>query len=565
MDITLDKKGNTEASIRISLKEEDYQPSIDQKIKEYRKQVNLKGFRPGKVPAGLIKKMYGKAIKVEEINELLARKLPEYIQESNLKIVGEPMPDRTSVENIDWDNQSDFEFSYDVGYINDFTYEISKEVNITKYVIPVTEEKIDEAIENLKKRFGKSEAIEGASEKDDRLFGLLSAVADPLSEDESGAKDLPETNEATDPEAADTALTEEVFTQRVEVMDKELADLEEGLEQLQVRINQHTEDAEQFTSQAASVASAENEHEPDQATQSLSEDIDRLRLEAEGLQAEINSLKAHNDQEIEDSLHPIALGPLSDQQAAPFLGVKVNDEVYFDIRETFPEDKTVASLLNISTDEAAQVKGEYRYKVKRVSRLIPSELNQAFYDNVFGPDAAQDEASFREKVREALQDNYQQESDALLARDVRNYYVDHTDIDIPRDFLKRWIVATSKNEITEAQLEEEFDDYIKEMKWSLLSNKIAEDREIKVEHEQIKQKARESVFAQFGMMNSDLMNDERFDPIVDNYLQGENGNNYMRIFNQTRADKVLEEIKRGISIEEKEVTTEAFNDLLKQE
>ena len=460
MDITLDKKGNTEASIKILLKEEDYQPNIEQKVKEYRKQVNLKGFRPGKVPAGLIKKMYGKAIKVEEINELLAKKLPEYIQENNLKIVGEPLPDRASVENIDWDNQSEFEFSYDVGYVNDFTYELSDQVKVTQFTIPVTEDKIDETIENLKKRFGKTEKVEGASERNDIVAGVLSQV------------------------------------------------------------KSSSDDAEESDEEAA---------------------------------------------ELMENNVTLDLSSLDDEKAMPFVGVQAGDEIFLELRDLFPEDKDVAAQLNIEEERAKDLSGEFSFRVESVSRQQPAELNQEFYDSVFGPNEAQDEDSFREKVKEAISDNYQQESEALLARDIRNYCVDNTDIEIPRDFLKRWILATNKEEITEEQLDKEFDDYIKEMKWSLLSNKIAEDREIKVEHEEVKQKAREAVFAQFGgMMNSDLMNDERFDPIVDNYLQGENGNNYMRIFNQARADKVLDEIKKEITIEEKEVTTDEFNDQFKQ-
>ena len=559
MDITLDKKGTTEASIKISLKEEDYQPQIEEKVKQYRKQVNLKGFRPGKVPAGLIKKMYGKAIKIEEINELLAAKLPQYIRDNDLKIVGEPLPDREAVESIDWDHQSDFEFSYDVGYINDFSYDLSEDVKITKYVIPVTEEKIDETIENLRKRFGETEKVEGPSEKDDELYGLLSAVDDPSSanDDSTTAQDPSEASEALNNEAAGKELThEELIAQNMEAMDKEVANLEEKLEQMQARISQQEEEVEKHISNVEKAE--ENDEPPTEASQQVSEDIDQLRQEAERLQDEISSLKASNDQEIEDSLDLITLGTLSDEQAAPFLGVKADDEVYFDIRETFPKDETVAYMLNISAEEAAKIAGEYRYKVKRIIRPIPAELNQELYDSVFGPDQAEDEASFREKVREAIQDNYQHESEGLLTRDIRNHFVEHTDIDIPREFLRRWILTTNDS-ITEEQLNEEFDDYIKEMKWSLLSNKIAEDKDIQVEQEEIKQKAREAVFAQFGMMNNDMMNDARFDPIVDNYLQAENGNNYMRMFNQARADKVMDEIMKAITIEEKEVTTEEFN------
>ena len=139
MDITLDQKGGNEASIKILLKPEDYQPKIDQKVKQYRKQVNLKGFRPGKVPPALIKKMYGRDIKIEEINGLLGQSLSEYIKENDIKIVGDPLPNREALEGIDWESQSDFEFSYDVGFVDDIQYELSDQVQVTKYTVPITE------------------------------------------------------------------------------------------------------------------------------------------------------------------------------------------------------------------------------------------------------------------------------------------------------------------------------------------------------------------------------------------------------------------------------------------
>ena len=472
MDITLDKKGNTEASIRILLKEEDYQPQIEEKVKEYRKRANLKGFRPGKVPAGLIKKMYGKAIKVEEINELLAEKLPKYIRDNNLKLVGEPLPDPKSIENIDWANQSELEFSYDVGYVSDFTYDLSDQVKVTKYVIPVTEEKIDETIENLKKRFGKTEDVEGASERNDQLTGVLSQVKSP----------------------ADSAQEDQPKDQPSEIKE----------------VNEAEEDVAALSHYAAT----------------------------------------------------IDISDLGDEQAGAFIGAQTGDEIFFDIREVFPEDQEIANLLDREEAEVRDVQGEFSFRVETILRQQPAEMNQEFYDSIFGKDTVADEAAFREKVREAIQDNYQQESELLLMYDIRNYFVEHTEMEVPRDFLRRWLLATDAS-LTEEQLDKEFENYIKEIKWSFLSSKIAEDREIKIDYKEVKQKARETVFAQFGMTSTNLMNDSRFDPIVDNYLQAENGSNYMRTFNQTRTEKILDEIRKAITIEEKEVTTEEFNEQFK--
>lgn len=175
MDIVLDKKDATNASIKIKVSEADYKKQFNSKLKEYSKKVQLKGFRPGKVPAGVIKKMYGKGILVEEINDLLINSLTNYITENKLPLVGQPMPEEQDEENrIDWDNQKDFEFSYRVGLAGEYEYDLEK-VEVTSYNVTVDEEAVQEVIDNILKQQGASinpdEVAAG-----DLIFGKLEQV-----------------------------------------------------------------------------------------------------------------------------------------------------------------------------------------------------------------------------------------------------------------------------------------------------------------------------------------------------------------------------------------------------
>jgi trigger factor len=99
LEITLDKKNSTEGLIKIKIIEADYQPKYEEKIREASRKANIKGFRAGKVPAGMIKKMFGKSILVEEINHMLSHKLTDYIKENNLRIIGEPLPNHEKATN----------------------------------------------------------------------------------------------------------------------------------------------------------------------------------------------------------------------------------------------------------------------------------------------------------------------------------------------------------------------------------------------------------------------------------------------------------------------------------
>lgn len=172
MEITLDKKNTTEGLIKIKVSEVDYQPKVEEKVRDYARKANIKGFRAGKVPSGVIKKMFGKSILAEEINHLLSHKLSDYIKENNLKIIGEPLPNHEKANAIDWEAQKDFEFEYEIGLVEDFKYELSDKVKIKAFPIEVDEKVIEETIADLKKRFGKSDYPE-TSEAGDNLFGVL--------------------------------------------------------------------------------------------------------------------------------------------------------------------------------------------------------------------------------------------------------------------------------------------------------------------------------------------------------------------------------------------------------
>src|SRR5690606_5068094 len=135
------------------------------------KKAQIKGFRPGKVPPALIKKMYGKSILIDEINHLLSHSVNDYTKDNKLQILGEPLPDTTDGQNIDWDNQQNFEFQYQIGLVDDFKDELDNK-KITRYRIKTDEQSIAETIENLQKQYGKMTNPE-KSEAGDLLYGQV--------------------------------------------------------------------------------------------------------------------------------------------------------------------------------------------------------------------------------------------------------------------------------------------------------------------------------------------------------------------------------------------------------
>src|SRR3954467_13569506 len=180
MNIILDKASATDGLIKITLSESDYQPKVEEKVKEYSRKMNIKGFRQGKVPSGVVRKMFGRSILVEEVNHLLSHSVSEYIKEKKLNILGDPMPNQEKARLIDWETQKDFEFEFQVGLVEDFGVDFSK-IKVKSHPIEVDNKVIDETLDNVKRQFGNITYPE-ASGADDNLFG---EVTNPSGEKKS--------------------------------------------------------------------------------------------------------------------------------------------------------------------------------------------------------------------------------------------------------------------------------------------------------------------------------------------------------------------------------------------
>lgn len=155
---------NTTIGIQVS--KSDYAEKVEKQLKEYRKKANIPGFRPGMVPLGLIKKMYGKAILAEEINKIISDSSMNYIKKNDLNILGEPLPNETDQKPINFDTDEEFEFLFDLALAPEFEIDLSKKDKIKYYDIIVNDEMVDNQIKSYASRFGKYETVDTVEEKD---------------------------------------------------------------------------------------------------------------------------------------------------------------------------------------------------------------------------------------------------------------------------------------------------------------------------------------------------------------------------------------------------------------
>ncbi len=443
MNITLDQPSATDGLIKITLSQGDYLPKVEEKVREYSRKMNIKGFRQGKVPSGVVQKMYGKSILVEEVNHLLLHSVSEYIKEKKLNILGDPLPNHEKARLIDWDTQKDFEFEFQVGLVEDFKVDVSAGVKMKAYVIDVDQKVIDEALEDVKRRFGNITYPEISGENDN-LFG-----------------------EITDAEGNKKSLY-------------------------------------------------------------------------------------------------LPISKVNKGEQKKFIGLKKDDEVTFDIQKLSSDPKTVSQAINVTEEEAKEAKGTYTAKITNISNVAEAEMNQDLFDKTFGKDVVKSEEEFVAKIRETIAENYQRETDHLLEHEIQHHLVDHTKVNMPEAFLKTWLKASGEGKITDEIIGKEFDDYKNGLKWDLIKNKIAEENKISVEGDEVRTKAKQLIAQQFGGGAIAEQLGDKFDAIADNYLSGQDGKgeNFMRLYNQIRHEKIMKAVREKITVQDKKVDLEEFKKLV---
>ena len=164
MNISKENIDDLNAVIKLTVEKQDYESRVDEVLKDYRKKANMPGFRPGKVPFGMIKKMYGNQVMAEQVNKIVSEEVSKYLHESKLDVLGDPLPSETQ-EPIDFDTQEDFQFNFDIAIAPEFELSLSKKDKLPYYKIEVTDEMLNQQIKQATSRFATSEKAEEATEE----------------------------------------------------------------------------------------------------------------------------------------------------------------------------------------------------------------------------------------------------------------------------------------------------------------------------------------------------------------------------------------------------------------
>ncbi len=446
MNISQEKIDKLNAVVKININPEDYQPRVEKAIKDHAKKAKIPGFRPGMVPASHIKKMYGKSILVDEINNMLSDTLNKYIDDEKLEVLGQPLPKADDKE-YNWDFADNFEFNYELGLAPDFKISFSADDKIIQYVIKVDDETLAARIKNIRRSYGKMTNPD-VSADGDVLYSELTQLSPDGSVFEDGI-----TNTAS------------------------------------------------------------------------------LRLELV------------QDEKIKKSL----------------IGLKKDDVVTLDIQKAFNNDAPkIAGLLKIDEETAAELKSDFRLTVKNVNRLEEGDLNQEFFDKLFGAGEVTTEEGFREKIKAEVEAMMVQDSERKLNDDIYTYALDKVSFDLPDGFLKRWLKATNEK-LTEEELTGGYADFAKNLKWTLIENRIITENKIDIQYEDVFELAKVRLDQQFRMYSPTPLPEEQLGQYTVQYLQ--NKENANKIFEEVKAYKVFDYVKNVVTLQPKEISNTDFQKL----
>ena len=242
-----------------------------------------------------------------------------------------------------------------------------------------------------------------------------------------------------------------------------------------------------------------------------------------------------------------------------FLGAKVGDQFDVNVNEAFTNESDRAYMLKVKKEELASIAPEFHVTVKEVKTFAPAEENQETYDKIFGENQVHNAEEFDKAVTARLEENYKQESDYKLSKDLREYLVKKADIKLPEEFLKRWLFNINDGKFSKEEIEKEAPAFFEDFRWQMVRGYIMQKFDLKIEEKDVHEAAQAYVayqYASYGMGNvpEAILKDS-----VARVLQDENTSR--RIVENVEATKVIEAVKGAVTLKAEKVSVEDFRTL----
>jgi trigger factor len=430
MNVTRKDVDALNAVITVDINQEDVAPKVAQVLNDYRKRADIPGFRKGNVPMGVIKKKYGQAVMVDEVNKMLQSSLNDFLNDEKISILGNPLP--VTVDNIDW-NAASFSFDFKLGLTPNVEVVLPNRKAVTRYEIQADEKFVKEQLERLQKQYG--------------------------------------TIVPTDDVNPETELTVGVSY--------------EGGE-----------------NQKSSTFTA----------------------------SELKSKKALN------TLKKATIGDVVEFSTK---GLFKEVHVLRRVMETLPE-KVVTISLTLQ---------------ERNNRTL-ADLDQEFFDKVFGKDAVTSVTACKEKLKADAMVHFETQANQKFINDMTEHLIDNTKFSLPEAFLKKWMQTAGENPITAEEAEAEYTKSERGLRYQLIESKLMQEHELQITREEVEAFAKDLIKKQMVQYGRTDIQEEELTEITGRILG--NQEEVKRISDQVMSEKMRQLFLEKGNIKVKKLSYDNF-------
>ena len=433
MNITREQREGGISVLKVVVNEADYGQAVDNQLREYKRKANIPGFRPGMVPMGIVKKMYGKATVAEQSYRIASNSVFEYLQKEKIDYVGDVIP--SDEQNIDLDNSAEFEFVFEIGEAPKIEVELSAKDKITYNKIKVDKKMHNDYRSNYLRRYG-------------RLVDV-----DKVANDEA-----------------------------------------------------------------------------------------------------LNVTLDNGDMRIEEAY--VGLISMSDEERKAFKGKKVGYKTKVNINELYKKPEQRAAILSVKQEELESINPEFELEITKIRRFSDPELNEEFFKMAFPAGNVTSEEELDKFIDSEIERELKRECDFMFVNTVRNFIIEKTALNMPEEFLKRWLYVINEGKFTREEIEKDFPAFVKMFTWNYLQKHFITEGELKVTAEEAKAEAMsfaQMQFAQYGMPSAPADMLENFaKQIMDNKEQ------LQKIYEKLYEEKVVEYIRSKVKVTEKAISADDF-------
>ena len=440
MKITRVQKEQGVSLLKVVVDEKDYGESVEKMLHDYKRKANIPGFRPGMVPMGIIRKMYGKGVVAEQSYRIASNSVFEYLQKENIDYVGDVIPAEEQGA-FDFDNGTEFEFIFEIGEAPKYDVKLTAKDKLTYHKIKIDKKMHASFLDNYLRRYG-------------RLVEV-----DKVKKDE--------------------ALT---------------VTLDNG------------------------------------------------------------------DLRVEDAY--VGLISMNDEERKPWIGKKVGYKTTINVNEMYKTPSQRAAMLHVKEEELEGINPQFELEITKIRQFANPEINEEFFKTAFPEGNVKTAEELDAYIDAQIDSETKRESDYLFAGTVRNFMLEKAALQMPVEFLKRWLFTINEGKFSMEEIEKDFDAFVKMFSWNYIQKHIITAEKLTVTTAEAEQEAKEFAamqFAQYGMPNAP---EEMLANFVKSILENKEQN--QKIYEKLYEQKVVEYIKSKVKVTEKAVSAADFAELARE-